>query len=72
MALVKGVVVSSFVSLFHSLSIQILWEGLLPLYFKPFLVSFLGDMQFFFFLAVLALFAGQGGRLAFWKGGENL
>ena len=37
-----------------------------------FLVDYSGDMQFFFFVAILALLAGQGGKPLSRKEGGNL
>jgi len=41
-------------------------------HFKPFLVVFLEDMQFFFVVAVLALLANTGGKPPLGKGAESL
>jgi hypothetical protein len=48
--------------LFHSLAVFILWEDQLYFHFNSSLVDFLGNMRFFFVLAALAMFVGQGGE----------
>lgn len=52
----------SLLIIFHTLSVFILWEDQLYFHFNPSLVDFLGDMRFFFVLAALAMFIGQGGE----------
>lgn len=62
-------------TLFHSRSFSFSLnplEGPALLSFKPFLVALSRNMQFFFVLAVLALFVGQGEEVSVWKGREGL